>query len=371
MCHLSKVGSVTFVFRKFRTAISCSKLSAVQIFSWPANCLVFFRAALTLTAWFGLRSFLSLASGLGSTLSDVLKKKTTLQLENISRVAFNFQEILESGWVPPEEEWQKIAALPEPWGSFLAETIKHLRSQGASVVPTLKRIRKTADWLSHTLKDARARASQSISQAGLAFLMIPLVSFLFYETLPGISQHLTEWLGLSFVAAAVVLFGLKKLVILSQEAAWGGLTKNQQPWVVLTFCFLEHLLSNVRTGLPADLAWTEAIKLVHIREPDLSHLWGVNLWDTEIDTEKNNLYVRQAQKLRTVIQVNIMDGKPLLERLEAHIATFQIEVEDQVRLELEKLPQRTLKILYLYVAPAVITLMAYGFYLCWKEEAVF
>ncbi|MGZ3707838.1 MAG: hypothetical protein ACXWPM_03265, partial [Bdellovibrionota bacterium] len=70
-----------------------------------------------------------------------------------------------------------------------------------------------------------------------------------------------------------------------------------------------------------------------------------------------------GRAIRKAVQVSLMEGRPCAERVESALQALRSEIQAWVDRELALLGTRSLKPLFLCVAPALLGLMAFGLYL--------
>ena len=76
------------------------------------------------------------------------------------------EEVLGGGMVPSQECWDRLKAVPAPWGSLAFDSLRELRANGGAVLPTLRRLKELATGQLRALADAKARSAQAMAQAG-------------------------------------------------------------------------------------------------------------------------------------------------------------------------------------------------------------
>jgi hypothetical protein len=290
-------------------------------------------------------------------------------------------ESLEAGVVPEPEAWARLAELPRPWGPLIDQSVRHLRSQGGAILPTLRRLRALAEQHLATLREARARSAQALAQALVCAALVPVFALSLYFILPGVSARATEWALAGAGAAGLAGFGALWLLRLADEARWGGLRGVARAEPLILLAAGERLLALVCGGLPPDLAWTEAWSLIQTEAPELAPAWGGTLWmdpeegATASDvTEGAARSLREALRLappalRRAIQASLVEGRPCRERIEAALSGLRLELRARIEREIGLLGARSLQPLFLCVAPALLGLLLYGLWLGWESTA--
>lgn len=272
--------------------------------------------------------------------------------------------------LPTREHWEKLQNLSAPWGSLAHDSLQELRSSGSAVLPTLRRLKDLATGQLRALADAKARSSQALAQALMCTLLIPAFGGALYWLMPGVSEYPWIWGLLCCVSLAIAGVGALWLLSMTQDARWAGLPKNARSWILASQCAGERFLALVRSGTPADLAWTKAIELLSREAPALALIWGHSVWKSapldqkSISNPTSRLFVETGEALRRAVQVSLMEGRPCSERVEAALSSLSHEIKARVEAELTLLSTRALKPLFLCVAPGVFILLGTGFLMC-------
>lgn len=277
------------------------------------------------------------------------------------------EETLASGMIPSDEKWQKLRELEAPWNRLSYDCLTLLRSEGAAVVPTLKRFRELARRHFESLGEARARSSQAVAQAGVCFALVPIFSFVLRWILPDVeSAGGVWWFVTAFATGLGVLSGLW-IWKMAEAARWGGLGKNEQTWMLDSMVFGERLLALLRLGRAPDRAWTESMPLL---PAELRTSWGSDPWNTAQDGIKAGMARNLKEALeqsgstyKKAIQASLWDGQPCSERIESVISGLRSEIRAYQERELQLLGTRALKPLFLLTAPGLLSLLGFALYL--------
>ena len=294
-------------------------------------------------------------------------------LESVFRALQEIEETLAAGVLPEPSRWEMLARLPKPWGSLAFESIMQLRSSGAALVPTLKRLRALASAQLRTLSEARARSSQAVAQAWGCFFLVPVFGAVLFELLPGLEDFPWTWLLLCLGGMALTTIGAYWMICMAENARWAGLPAPSRPWILAAQCAGERFLALVRAGNPADAAWMGACELLALEAPGLALHWGASLWKVSQVSERmpkdpaSLILIEAGESLRKAVQLSLMEGRPCAERVEALLAALTHDLQSRVEAELTLLGTRVLKPLFLFVAPAVFLLLGVGFFLCFKS----
>lgn len=334
-----------------------------------SSCVLFFVSGVA--GMIGARIFFGELEDLIPALGSRAKQK---EVRQVSLLLLELEECLASGLVPDQKRWDALAALPKPWGALSYESVRELRASGGSLLPTLKRLRELAENQIRTLSEARSRAAQATAQAVVCAFLIPVMGTVFRELIPGVEERPVLWLAACFVAFVAALVGGLWLLALADAARWAGLKKAQRPWILAAQCAGERFLSILRSGNPADIAWSRACELLTLESPELALAWGHSVWQAPQTRSPSGSSAARALSdagdgLRKAVQVSLMEGRPCGDRVESALNSLRHEIGTCIERELQLLPARALKPLFACVAPAILGLLAFGLYLCWMAQA--
>lgn len=288
------------------------------------------------------------------------------------------EETLESGLVPDASAWERLRALPAPWGKLSFESISRLRTSGAAVLPTIRRLRALAISHQDALASARARSAQALAQAIACAALVPVFSLVLFVLLPGVSDAPALWSLLSVVSFGVSLFAAFWLLKIAENARWGGLAVHQRPWVLAAQCAGERFLSLLRAGSAADLAWTQALEALSVDARVLAFEWGFSVYESRTRTPapqpKQTLelaLIEAGQGIKKAVQISLMEGRPCGERVEGALHGLRQEIQAHVDRELNLVATRALKPLFVCVAPSLLGLLVAGFLIAWRQALEF
>ncbi len=303
--------------------------------------------------------------------------KERRELDHVTQSLLKVEETLLSGLLPTSEQWGKLALLPSPWGKLAGESIQELRATGAAVVPSLRRLRELSERHASTLAEARAKSSQALAQAGACAALVPLFGSMLYVLVPGITDYPRVWF-----AACVAAFGLAGaaacwMMSMANRARWAGLEVERRGWLLAAQCMAERFLALVRSGHPADVAYSEACVGFSEGEVELGGYWGHSAW---LSAEEGsplkgasvaaNLLAGLGASIRRAVQVSLMEGTPCTPRVEAALIALSGDLRAATEREVAVLSTRCLLPLFLLVAPALLGLMIAGFYIAWLSSGV-
>jgi hypothetical protein len=302
--------------------------------------------------------------------------KLRAQLRSVCFLLQEIEETLSAGLVPATQRWDALRALPSPWGALAYESLQELRSCGGALLPTLRRLRALAQDHDAALGEARARSSQALAQAVVCAMLVPAFGSALYFLLPALDQHRALWALGCAIALAMAGSGALWMMAMAENARWGGLPLDARPWVLASQCAGERFLSLVRSGNPADLAWTRACALLQEEAPGLAARWGASVWGADSPAGLTQLksaagamkaLEEAGEGLRRAVQVSLMEGRPCTERVESALQALRQDLRSQIERELSLLSTRALKPLFICVAPALFMLLGFGLYLSWEQ----
>jgi hypothetical protein len=301
-------------------------------------------------------------SRLIEALPALLRKSSGGEVLAAEGVFLELEETLSSGLLPGEERWARLDALAEPWRSLSVESLRSLRSEGGSVVPTLRRFRELARAHFDSLGEAKARSSQAIAQAAVCGLLVPLFGFVLHSILPDVEDAgAIWWLGTGLATGLGLLSGAW-IWKMAENARWGGLRGNDREWMLASLVFAERLLALLRLGRAPDQAWISAVAEL---PPALHAEWGGDAWTTPVEGEAPSKTLRDSlaragNSFRKAIQSSLWDGHPCSERIESAASGLRSEIRACQERELQLLGTRALKPLFLLTAPALLGLLGFA-----------
>ncbi len=287
-------------------------------------------------------------------------------LERVSIFLREIEETLLAGLVPSEERWRKISNLPSPWRKLTDDSLRELRESGASLIPTLKRLRALAEDQIASLADAQSRSAQAMAQAMICSILVPILGSAIYILLPEVSENLRLWLISCSLAILLALIGALWLLQMTAGARWGGLPKSRRSWILASLCAGERFLALVRSGTTPDLAWVKACELAKLDSEELAYAWGASIWESmpiKCRTPLEQVIIATGSSIKKSVQISLMEGTPCTERVEAVLLALRKDMNAQVQRELALLATRALKPLFICVAPALFSLLGGGLWI--------
>jgi hypothetical protein len=284
------------------------------------------------------------------------------------------QELLESGLVPSEEDWSRVRTFPAPWDRIISESLQDLRREGAPVVPTLERLHRTLlDQVEFTL-EARVKSAQALSQAHLSLALVPGFSAVLYMYLPGIREAGGTFFLLASVSTLLSSFAYLWILSLADQARFGNVRFENRNWWVTVQATIERIFALISSGRPPDQAWRSALHDLFKNQASLAQMWGAQVWDPFASlndsglSECERIMILLGVEVRRSIQTSLIEGRGCLERLESiHKSSFA-ELKTKIRTELNLLPNRCLKPLFLFVLPGVMLLLSGSLWLSFKDS---
>ena len=251
-----------------------------------------------------------------------------------------------------------------PWSPWVAPMLKEQRAQGVSLIPTLRRLGALAEQAYQDGHSSRAKSSQGIAQAVISMCLIPILAVCLYQMLPELERERgLWWIGVGvFVSLAGV--GAIWMVKLTESAQYLGLRSHERSTLFLAQASIERLLAGLSSGMPSDIAWIKMGEL-------LPAYWGNSLW-TRAEGSKPHLagqiLVRFGEELKKSIQLGLLEGKPVTERIEVLSTSLRSEIRGEVDQKIQMLGNHLLLPLFVCVAPAAFGLLALALYLGFGTE---
>lgn len=335
-------------------------------------------------AWFYWSTSIALAL---LALADVLKLlrlpdrlprdgHARQKLERVCRVLRDLEECLEAGVLPEPARWEELRDLEAPWGRLSAESVDEIRRSGGAVLPTLKRLRALATSQKASLAEAQARSAQALAQAAVCVLLVPVLGSVLSLLLPGIDDRPLLWMAICSVALVWAAAGAFWLISLADSARWAGLRRSRRSWMLASQCAGERFLALVRCGNPADLAWARAMESLKNEAPELAEIWGYSVFAPEEALERGisgaeRVLASIGITLRRSIHASLMEGRPCTERVETAFESLRQDLRAAVERELTLLGTRSLKPLFVCVAPSLLGMLAGGLAIGFMAELQF
>ncbi len=289
----------------------------------------------------------------------------------LRNVLWEMDETLASGLIPRPETYADLQRLPKKLADFSAAPIFELRESGGELRPTLQRIRVFSEKSLEIAQLARTKTLSAFSQSVLCALMIPIFGFVYTWLLPGIQNYLSTWFLACVIAAASALCGIFWIYRLSQNARYGGLAPSRRDWIFAVQSMGERLIAKVRQGTPPDLAWDALIRELPPSCMELSRSWTFQ-WGPQKSPnhELTETILRFGTKMHEAIALITLEGRPALDRISGIVDHLHVQMDLAIRRDLERLPVRSMKPLFLLVCPAVLGIAFLGlFFGIWAESA--
>ncbi len=300
------------------------------------------------------------------------QSKAILGLRRAANHLKHLQEMLESGVVPDREAWQRVREFPAPWGKILDDSLQELRTQGAAILPTLQRMQKTLEEQTELIQLGKVKSSQAMGQAWIGMMLVPGFGSLLVLMLPEIKAHLSLFLGLILFSSFLGSLAFLWILSMVDQARFGGIQPENRKWLVSVNVSLERLLALISTGLPPDLAWKKTIEELALTDLALAREWKSQVWDQDFslsiptENEAERMVLKLGVEVRRSIQSALLEGRACLDRIEAIHRAFLLDLRMIVGRDLECLPNRCLKPLFILVLPSVMIILVGGLYLTLK-----
>jgi hypothetical protein len=300
----------------------------------------------------------------------------SIEVESLRRASAQLrvvEERISAGMVLSESEWSAIDGFPSPWARILRLSLADLKAQGAPLLPTLSRMRKTLQDEVEFILESKVKSAQAVSQAGLAVALIPAFAGILYGALPGVKENGSSFLLLGMVSFLISSFAFLQIHSLSESARYGKVRIPHRPWWILIQATLERILALISSGSPPDLAWRRALSELYRSDPGLATLWGVQVWDpfespeTKPNGDCERIMMSLGVELRRSIQTSLIEGRGCLDRLDSIHQASMVELRMKVRHELNLLPNQCLKPLFVFVFPGVLLLLGGGLWFSFQE----
>lgn len=286
------------------------------------------------------------------------------------------EECLRAGVAVDEARWSALSgpASGDATAAFRASLVRivfGLRERGARLLPTLGRARAMASFQAEELARAQAKSAAPRAQAGLATLALPGFAAVLAVLIPELQSDFWTW------AAGVCALGTWGLVgwlwvqHLALAAQWGGMRAAHRPWLHAAPLGAEVFLASLQAGNPPDLAWSEMMTGLRTWAPALAQRLPLGLWEEPAgdaeragrESELERRIVAWGRSLHQAVHVSLLEGRPCRERAELLVGVLQQEILAAVSRAVELLPTRALLPLFTCMAPALVGLLVWSFWL--------
>ena len=304
----------------------------------------------------------------------LLQSQAILKLKRAIHHLHFLQEQLESGLVPETHAWAELKTFPAPWGLLIYQSVMELRNQGAAVLPTLSRMRRTLEEQIELIQESKAKSAQALGQAVAGMIMIPLFAAVLYFLLPGMEENQKEFMMTFIFSLFLGSLSFVWMLSMIDQARFGNLKREKRFWLVSVNASLERLMALISTGLPPDLAWKKMYEELAIQDRALALEWKSQIWDGDLSTgfqtgnECEILVINLGIEVKRSIQTSLIEGRGCLERIESIHRTFIVELRMKIERELNLLPNRCLKPLFVCILPAVFILLLVSISLSFQSQ---
>ncbi len=304
----------------------------------------------------------------------LLQSQAILKLKRAIHHLHFLQEQLESGLVPETHAWAELKTFPAPWGLLIYQSVMELRNQGAAVLPTLSRMRRTLEEQIELIQESKAKSAQALGQAVAGMIMIPLFAAVLYFLLPGMEENQKEFMMTFIFSLFLGSLSFVWMLSMIDQARFGNLKREKRFWLVSVNASLERLMALISTGLPPDLAWKKMYEELAIQDRALALEWKSQIWDGDLSTgfqtgnECEILVINLGNEVKRSIQTSLIEGRGCLERIESIHRTFIVELRMKIERELNLLPNRCLKPLFVCILPAVFILLLVSISLSFQSQ---
>lgn len=288
------------------------------------------------------------------------KNKNLLVLGWIKKIKIS----LESGVVPSEDEWMIIEDYQHSFSKRILMIINELRDSGCKILPTLCRFEELLEFQVDLLKNTHVQSSQAISQCIICLFVTPLFSVFLYQIVPFLSGYFWEWCALTSISFFLCFIGFLWIVSLCEKSMWCGLSYSERSYIMEVLVFFEMVISKINSGFCADQSWVEVLEIYKNHLPKFVVFTMSGCHESlKIKTLIQSLF----KDAKSSIYYNLMEGKPCVETLVFFAKNFKSEYRALISHQLELLPIRALKPLFICVAPAIILLIIGTVFFSWNS----
>ncbi len=277
------------------------------------------------------------------------KKEERLWIEFVHR-ATEYEQRLKSGWALQ-------VGLPGSGAFAVAwhEQLVRLRDRGGKLLPFLERSRECATLMADGWRDVRVKLAPAQAQATMLGGMVPVAWVGLGVLLPELESGIWMWRLMGLIACAWSGAGFWFLSRAALRSARGGVAPNTD--ISSSLLWPETLLGELACGSPPDLAWQRALRWSGLALGQEARFWTEGGLPAELGA---------LEEGRRICWFSLMEGKPCFDRIERLGMDLKKEHFARVRREIEVLQTRALGPLFLFFAPALLSLLVGALWIAWR-----
>ena len=291
------------------------------------------------------------------------KKSNEIEVfKKLVNILGDLEASLQNGVLPSESDWNKLGDLGE-WGLWVKKNIMDIRERGLEIIPSVNRFKKFFSDQHKMQLNAISKSAQSFVSALLSAFLLPILSATIYFLSPEVSKFTSIWIFLTMVFFIWNFMGVLWIIRITNVARWGGINNQKhQRWIIEVPMFIQKLISSINAGEPLDLAWHSSCKDLSIRQKELAYSWGSELWGEGVknintyDSHSKEIF-QLGLNLKRTLQASLVEGVSVIDRIDQISSTLGSLTESSIERELNLIQTRSLKPLFLFIAPSCIGLL--------------
>lgn len=295
------------------------------------------------------------------------RKKQTHELKIAMDQVEALKAMIQAGRLPENAFLEDLRCLAPPWGILFSQTIHACRDSGSPILPCLDRLEEASRRRLKFIVSVQSKASGPFGQAVVCFAMVPLIGIVLYLMLPSLSQFKLHWMAGNLFGMALAWMGGLWMLKMVDKASYGGIENRFREVFDFGEIVVEYFLSQIKTGLPPEQSWVEAIRFSGKISPSFVEIWGADFASEVSGKLSRSEAATRIQKLgssvKQIIQASVLEGTGCVSRIESLLEAFRIDLTGMVESEMSRLGNRILKPLFIFVAPAVFLQFGLGLYL--------
>lgn len=298
--------------------------------------------------------------------------KRLRSLEVLFQQMQEWEDQLGGGQLPDFYALQELESVDPKQVQTILSLLESLRSSGSPLIPVLRRLKILAKDQWETLQFSNSKVAPARGQAWVGAGMVMLLIPAFEVLIPELRTEVMAWRLGGAVFLLLGLIGAAWTLAIAERTRWGGLRGKWQALSLSLPLEMEKLLSQIQTGQAPERAWNEFERGLLLDYPELVELWhkGTPSFESFKSLEHQKIpeiFLKMGSQVKSAIELSIFEGRPCLERIQSVNDGLLTEVRARIQKEVELIPTRTLKPLFLCLAPSLLGILAWALLLTWNQ----
>jgi hypothetical protein len=293
-------------------------------------------------------------------------------LEVLFQQMQEWEDQLGGGQLPDFYSLHELESVDPQQVQTILSLLESLRSSGSPLIPVLRRLKVLAKDQWETLHFSHSRIAPARAQAWVGAGMVLLLIPAFEVLIPELRTDVFAWRLGGMALLVLAMIGAAWTLGIAEKTRWGGLSGKWQALSLHLPLEMEKLLSQIQTGQAPERAWNEFERGLLLDYPELVEVWHQ---ESSLSGSIRNsrfqktpeIFLKIGSQVRSAIELSIFEGRPCLERIQSVNDGLLTELRARIQKEVELIPSRTLKPLFLCLAPALLGILAWALILTWNQ----